>query len=313
MKLPLHFAGALDPVKLCQVIGLEPDPWQLDVLRARDQRLCLNVHRQGGKSTVAAVLAVHEALYTPGCLVLMVSPSQRQSQELFRRALVLYRALGRPVAPEAENALSLTLESGSRIVSLPGDEKTIRGYSNVALLIVDEAARVEDELMAAVSPMLAVSRGRMVAMSTPWGKRGFYYDASRSNDWRTVTVPATMCPRLTAEVLEKERRTLGELVFRSEYMAEFVDAFGRAFSSDDISAIFASGELGLVGPGALFYGLPGEQPKPQIIDVPQRLARITRCTGQGSFDGHHAFPPDGGDCMLGCGSTRPAQPITRGV
>ena len=80
MKLSRHFAGALDPVKLCRMVGLEPDPWQTDVLRARDQRLCLNVHRQGGKSTVAAILAVHEALYSPGCLVLMVSPSQRQSQ-----------------------------------------------------------------------------------------------------------------------------------------------------------------------------------------------------------------------------------------
>ena len=94
MRLSQHFSAALDPVTLCANVGLEPDDWQIDVLRARDQRLCLNVHRQGGKSTCAAILAVHEALYTPGCLVLMVSPSQRQSQELFRRALVLYRALG---------------------------------------------------------------------------------------------------------------------------------------------------------------------------------------------------------------------------
>jgi hypothetical protein len=250
-----HWAAGLDPTIIATALGLETlDPWQIDVLRARDHRLCLNVHRQGGKSTTAAVLAVHTALYSPGSLIIMVSPSQRQSAELFRRALTLYRALGRPVSPEAENALSLTLESGSRIVSLPGDERTVRGYSNVALLIVDEAARVEDELVAAVSPMLAISRGRFIAMSTPWGKRGWWYEATRSRDWRTVTVPATECPRLSADVLEAERRSLGELRFRSEYMAEFVNAYGSMFDGDDLDAAFSIGQLGAVPPGALFGG-----------------------------------------------------------
>ena len=75
----------------------------------------------------------------------------------------------------------------------------------------------------------------------------------------------------------------------------------------DISAIFATGELGAVAPGALFYGATGDQPKLRIIDMPRPLARIARCTGQGSYEGHHAFPPDGGICMwAGCGLTRPA-------
>lgn len=111
-------------------MGLDPDPWQWDVLRNPHQRELLVVHRQRGKSVTAAVAAVHQALFDPGSLTLVVSPSQRQSQELFRTMLLLYRALGRPVPDEAENALSIALENGSRIIALPGDNATtIRGYS----------------------------------------------------------------------------------------------------------------------------------------------------------------------------------------
>src|ERR1035437_4701637 len=65
---------------------------------------------------------------------------------------------------------------GSRICSLPGDPKTIRGFSAPALILEDEAAFVDDELFAAIKPMLAVSRGQLILMSTPFGRRGHFFD-----------------------------------------------------------------------------------------------------------------------------------------
>lgn len=236
-KLGDFLAGALDPVRLARRVGMDCDPWQIDALRAEDDRLALNIHRQGGKSTVAALKALHRATYSPGSLVLIASPSQRQSSELFRKVLVYYRALGRPVSPESENQLSLTLENGSRIISVPGTEANIRGYS-VDLLIVDEAARVPDDLWSAVSPMLAVTRGQVVAMSTPWGRRGWWWGATGSAQWRTITVPAIECPRITPEWLADERASIGDFWYRQEYLCEFLDAAGQMFATDDIAAIF---------------------------------------------------------------------------
>ncbi len=103
--------------------------------------------RQAGKSSVSAVLAVHEAVYAPGSLVLLLSPSMRQSQELFRKCQAVYRALGEPVPADTETTMSLGLESGSRIVCPPGGEDTVRGFSGVRLLIVDEAARVPNDAL----------------------------------------------------------------------------------------------------------------------------------------------------------------------
>jgi len=166
---------ALDPATFArEALGFAPDPWQERVLRWSGKRLLLNCCRQSGKSSTAAILALHRALFYPRNLILLVSPSLRQSSELFRKVMNFYRQL-EAVPPEAESALRLELKNGSRIVSLPGKEGTIRGFSGVALIVEDEAARVPDDLYRAVRPMLAVSGGRLILISTPAGRRGHFF------------------------------------------------------------------------------------------------------------------------------------------
>lgn len=240
MGMAADLALALDPVLLAREAGIEPDPWQERLLRSSAPRVLLNCCRQSGKSTMAAVLAGHTALYQPGSLVLVLSPTLRQSQELFRKTLSIYRTLGRPVPAEAETKLSLELENGSRIVSLPGKESTTRGFSAVALLICDEAARVPDELYYSARPMLAVSGGRLIALSTPFGTRGWWYEAWRSSDpWLRFEVPATECPRIPAAFLEEERRNLGAWWYEQEYQCRFLNAQTAAFRREDVERALA--------------------------------------------------------------------------
>ena len=209
------------------------------MLRSPAPRMLLNCSRQSGKSTVTALLGVHTAIYQPGALVLLLSPSLRQSQELFKKCLSVYRTLDRPVPPEAKSALRLELENGSRIVSLPGKETTIRGYSGVGLLVIDEAARVPDALYYSIRPMLAVSAGRLIALSTPFGTRGWWYEAWHSPEpWERYEVPATDCPRIPPAFLEEERRNMGEWWFEQEYLCRFLDAQTQAFRREDIDRAF---------------------------------------------------------------------------
>jgi hypothetical protein len=198
----------------------------------------MNCCRQSGKSTTAAVLALHEVLYRPGCLVLLLSPSMRQSSELFRKVTnLLSRLASRPTLTE-DNRLSLTLQSGSRVVSLPSSEATVRGFSGASLIIEDEASRVPDELYRAIRPMLATSEGRLVLMSTPLGRRGHFHQewADGGPLWERVRVSAYECPRISREFLEEERRSLGDLYFRSEYLCEFTETSGQLFTYDDVVA-----------------------------------------------------------------------------
>jgi len=171
------FALALDPARLLCARGLTPDPWQRELLLAPDRQALLNCSRQSGKSTVVAALALHTLLFTPRSLVLLLSPSLRQSVEIFRRVVDGFDAVGRPLRAVRRTTLQLELANGSRVVSLPGREHTLRSFSGVNLLVLDEAARIPDVLYRSVRPMLAVSRGRLVALSTPFGQRGWFFDA----------------------------------------------------------------------------------------------------------------------------------------
>jgi hypothetical protein len=232
---------ALDRVVFAEKLGIVPDRWQEDLLRSLADRVLLNCSRQSGKSTMAAVIALHRALYHPGSLILCLAPALRQSQELFAKIAGFYRDLGRPVSPIGERKLSLELENGSRIITLPGTEKTIRGFSGVSLLIVDEAARVEDELYFALRPMLAVSGGTLIMLSTPYGQRGIFYEEWTSGDsreWQRFRVSADRVPRIGPEFLSEERRALGSRWFEQEYLCVFGELEGAVFSREAIDRMF---------------------------------------------------------------------------
>lgn len=217
-KLANDLARALDPASVFRDLGLEPDPWQLDLLSAELKRALLCCARQTGKSATAAILGLHCALYRPRSLILLVSPSLRQSSELFRKCLSFYHQLGDPERLRQESALSLELVNGSRIVSLPGSSDTVRGYSKAAIVIIDEAARCPDELIVAVRPTLAISKGQLLMLSTPFGKRGnFYHEWTFGGDqWKRIMITAAQCPRISKEFLEEEERALGPFLFQQE-------------------------------------------------------------------------------------------------
>ena len=217
-----------------------------------------------GKTLVAAALALRTALLEAPALVLVLTPSERQSNEFMRRIKELHEALRQPrnvaglvqsvhdkqlteagkddvyfrlPSKTRESSLQLHLDNGSRIIGLPASEGKIRVYSSVALLLIDEASRVDDALYRAMRPMLAVSRGRLMALSTPFGKRGWFHDEWHGeNDWHRVKVTAEQCPRISPGFLAEERRALGERWYNQEYRCEFSECLDAVFSWADIQA-----------------------------------------------------------------------------
>jgi hypothetical protein len=229
-------ALALKPALMAARAGYpDLDPWQLEVLRARPRRLLLNACRQSGKTLCAGLLATHQALYLPGSFTVCIAVAQRQAAELVRVCRTIYSNLGAPVPAESENKLSLELSNGSRILAVPSTESTIRGLSKVSLLVLDEAARMPDPLFAAVTPFLAISNGSLALLSTPWGKRGFFYQAYLDRaSWHYVEVHGEQVPRISAAFLAEQRRKTGEFFFAQEWQAEFNDGATGAFREADI-------------------------------------------------------------------------------
>jgi hypothetical protein len=239
---------AFDRVAFARSVGVEPDGWQGDLLRSASERILLNCCRQSGKSTTAALIALHRALYHPGSLVLILAPAERQAKETFGKVGQAYRMLGHSVAPDSYRKLGMRLANGSRIEALPGSEKTIRGFSGVDLLVLDEAARVDDGLYFAVRPMLAVSGGALIMLSTPAGRRGaFFEEWTEGAGWECYKVPAAECPRISGAFLEEERRSLPRRVFDQEYRCVFVETEDAVFSFEDIAGALNPGVTPLFG------------------------------------------------------------------
>jgi hypothetical protein len=224
-------ALTLDPSRILKAQGMEPDPWQRDLLLSEARHLLLNCSRGAGKSRVTSALALHAALCRPPSLVLLISRTQRQAGELFRYVKQGYGALGRPIKAVKETETVLELRNGSRVVSLPGTEATIRSFQGVNLLVLDEAARIPDVLYASVSPMTGVALGRTVCLSTPFGQRGFFWKEWHNPlaPWVRFEVPWQKCPRLKQEFIDEEKRKFGESWVRQEYEGSFVALEGLVY------------------------------------------------------------------------------------
>jgi len=228
---------ALDRVSFAEELGIVPDAWQRDLLRSGAERVLLNCCRQSGKSTMSALLALHRALYHPDSLILCLAPSERQAKELFGKVTDFYRELHGATPARSDRKLGMQLTNGSRIEALPGSERTIRGFSGASLLILDEASRVDDGLYYAVRPMLAVSGGSLMMLSTPYGRRGVFFEEWTGGEaWERYQIPASQCPRISEAFLEEERRALPRRIYRQEYECSFEETDDQVFSYEDVAA-----------------------------------------------------------------------------
>jgi hypothetical protein len=79
----------------------------------------------------------------------------------------------------------------------------------------------------------------MVAMSTPRGRRGWFYTQwTEDTNWERYEFKAWDNPSIDSVWLDEERRILGPRWFLQEYGAEFLECDDSMFSADVIDAAF---------------------------------------------------------------------------
>ena len=231
-----------DPVLFARLVGFRPLPYQAELLRDRSKRIVACWGRQTGKSTTAALKALHFAFTHRESTVLIISPSKRQSRLMFEKVRAFLHAsvrLGgrelRPlegsVAREARDSVLLT--NGSRVIALPCSPERVRGFT-AHMVVVDEAAFVPEELITSVlMPMLATTDGTLVLLSTPWTRDHIFYRAFSGQlpGWSAHHVPSTACPLISREFLAEQEQALTEDEFKREYLAELAEKGAYFFPS----------------------------------------------------------------------------------
>jgi hypothetical protein len=225
--------------------GLILDDWQIKMLDSRAKRIALNIHRQGGKSTMSSLICLHTALFRPGSLSLIIAPALRQSQENFKKIRSFIDQLSEVPKFDESTKLSLQFETGSRILCLPGgnDGKTIRGFSRPDVIVEDEAAQCSDELHYAIMPMMATFPDcKYVMASTPFGQRGHFYKIwTESQAWEKYELKASDNPRISKEFLEEQRTSpMGPWYYAQEFECEFVAGETQLISHESILKVMNS-------------------------------------------------------------------------
>jgi phage FluMu gp28-like protein len=230
-----YHAGSTTPAAgirdFARRVGFTPDAAQAGLLATTSRRIIVNSSRQSGKTTTTALRVAFHAFSRPGAMVVISSPSGRQSGEFVIKAAVFLRRLGLNLKGDGVNRGSILLPNGSRIVGIPNSEATTRGLSGVTMLVIDEASRAPDSLYNALRPMLATTGGEIWLLSTPNGKRGFFYEVWTHGGpaWERHSVPASECPRISPDFLEEERQSLSEDQFMQEYFCQFLLGEGLLF------------------------------------------------------------------------------------
>lgn len=211
---------------------------------AAHDELWLVVGRRGGKSQAAALLAVLESAFfdqqhrlSPGevATVMLIAADRRQARTLMRYVSGLLHSnamLSRLI--ERETGETIELANRTCIEITTASFRSVRGYTLLAA-ICDELAfwRSEDsanpdhEIIAALRPALATLGGKLVALSSPHGKRGELFNAHTryfgKNDASILVAQAptlTMNPSLPQRVVD-EAYQRDAAAAAAEYGAQF--------------------------------------------------------------------------------------------
>lgn len=216
------------------------DPWQEEVLTV-DGNLVMRTGRQVGKSTVVSIKAGEEALNNPNITVMIIASVERQAMLLFEKVLSYIHAKNKSAIKTGKDRPTrhkLQLKNGSKILSLPtGDSGYgIRGHT-INLLIADEAAFINEEVWHAVTPMLAVTRGKIWLLSTPCGKDGYFYRCFQDETFTNFHVSSEECPRKDQTFLDGEKKRYSKAKYAQEYLGEFVDELMRLFPDTLINRV----------------------------------------------------------------------------
>ena len=264
---------SIDPATYIGRISNQPYEWQRDAMDPTKLRVILNCARQSGKSTDVSGIGTHSAKHVPESLNIIVSPSEQQSIETMKKCEDY-------IARDPELLNSLTKDSAtekefanrSRIISLPGTERAVRGYSGPTVVIIDEASKVPDETYKAIRPMLTGNpRAKLILLSTPWNASGFFYEEWAHNArwhkilvvpkweyddntglliprgpeeefrkmWAEKGVNAYYSPRHELEWLYEELESLGPIWFKREYGCEFVEGAESFFGDALIKGMYS--------------------------------------------------------------------------
>jgi predicted phage terminase large subunit-like protein len=210
-------------------------PWQEEVMASKARFKCIAAGRRTGKSYLAAISLILNALDAKEGKVFYVSPTQGQSRDVMWHSI--FDIAGDIIERSHVNNLEITLAGGNTIFLKGADRPdTLRGVS-LKHLVLDEYAFMKPDVWEAIlRPALADRKGSMMAIGTPEGRNHFYElftGADEWPDWDNFHYTSFDNPLVDPAEIEHARQTLPAFAFQQEFMASFDARTSGNFNPDN--------------------------------------------------------------------------------
>ena len=204
--------------------------------------LWLAVGRRGGKSHVAGLLAIFEACFNdhraklaPGevatCMIIAADRKQARSVMRYISGLINGNAMLRKLVIR-ENTEAIEFSNRASIEVHTASMRAVRGYT-LSAVICDEIAfwltdgvSPDEEIIAALRPALATLGGKLIALSSPYARRGVLWQAYKKHfgangsilvaQAPSLTMNPTLPPRIVADAMKDDAARAS-----AEYLAQF--------------------------------------------------------------------------------------------
>jgi hypothetical protein len=214
------------------------DDWQEEVMRTKGN-MVLRSGRQVGKSFIIAKKAAEYALKNPKKLIMVIAFTEKQANLLFAKILRnIHDTNKKAIDKPKPTKHVINLKNKSQIFCYAAGDTGfgIMGYT-IDLLIADEAAWIKEEVWNSVIPALAITRGQIWLLSTPFMSEGYYADCFKDPNFTSFHQSSEDCPRKDQDFLDRQKQKLTKSKYAQMYLGEFVDDAHRIFGDKWIDKV----------------------------------------------------------------------------
>lgn len=240
--------------------------------------LFMVIGRRGGKSQIAALIAIYEAFFNDYSsklskgevsTVMVIAADRKQARSVFRYVTGLVNdcpMLRAMVVRETNETLEITNRAVIEITT--ASHRKTRGYT-CSCVIADEiafwmtgehSANPDKEIINALRPSLATLNGKLIALSSPYARKGVLWDAYRNYYGKadsnrvlvaqadTLSMNPTLNPVVVAQAYEEDAATA-----KAEYGGMFRTDVETYISRESVEAVVIPDRVSLPPARANYY------------------------------------------------------------
>ena len=218
------------------------ETWQDDVYQSvtgqlgSGKRFIVKSSRQKGKTFLLKVLLLDYVFKYPKSINCVIEPISSQCRRVFSE---LVESLENTGLLKSSNASDLVIKfkNGSEINFKSGESKKgVRGLTCTGLLVLDEAAYLDDDIIQIILPLVNVHKAPILVTSTPCFAEGWFYNQyikESSNilqfDWSSDKYDFSKY--ISEEMIEEYRQEYTPQKFKTEILGEFISDSGFVFQN----------------------------------------------------------------------------------